>query len=166
MKNLKYVFAVLIVFYLSSCGDDETMPPVVTDAYTVKVDGVELANNSEKVYTEIGEAGNMVLDIKNVSTASIHLKIKVISIMGNDGSLMELCLGDCFSGVTEGNIYPSGGDVYTLAAGESSVSGAAHVKNTDDRSGDLTYKFRLYQADANGNEITGKSVTFTYKYQS
>jgi len=169
MKKIKITFLFIIaIVLLSSCKDDEVEEPIVeADNYTVIVDGAELANNSEKVYSAIGAEGNMDLSIKNVSSATINLKMKVVSINGNYSGVedsMNFCIGNCYTLVVEGNSYPLD-EIYSLEAGQTSQQDAIHIQNLDDRSGDLAFKIKLYQVDSSGNELTSKkSVNFTYKY--
>ncbi len=170
MKKIKSILLfVMVVVVFSSCKKDEVEEQIINNAdnYKVVVDGVELSDNAEKIYHAIGDAGNMELSIKNISSESINLKMKVVSITGNYsgvGGSMNFCIGSCYTFVEEGKSYPIN-EIYTLGAGQTSQQGAVHVQNLDDRSGDLTFKIKLFQVDGSGNELTSKkSITFTYKY--
>lgn len=169
MKKIKITFLFIIVIaLLSSCKDDEVEGVVVeADNYTVIVDGTELVNNSEKIYNAIGAEGNMDLSIKNVSSATINLKMKVVSINGNYSGVedsINFCIGNCYTLVIEGSSYPLN-EIYSLEAGQTSQQDAIHIQNLDDRSGDLAFKLKLYQVDSSGDELTTKKVVnFTYKY--
>jgi len=169
IKNILLFVGVLLA--LTSCKKDDPSEDNnnASDDYTVSVAGTELINNDERVYNSIDDVdGNMVLDIKNISNSIINLQVKVVSIEGTDGADLELCLGECYYGVEVGKTYPfADGSVafYSLNPGESSMQGAAHVLNKDDRNDEIVYGLKLYQVDDNGNELTSKkSVNFKYKY--
>ena len=119
-------------------------------------------------YYATGEDGNMKLSIKNTSDDTIYLKIKVTSLSDNvlAQNDIELCLGECYFSIEQGSNYPTN-TPYTLQPGQTSPDGAAHVKNNDNRNGDVVIGLKLYQTDEQGNELSnGKTVSFTYMYDA
>ena len=168
MKAFKFILILLSISLVTlSCKKDEQEEIEETGpSFIVKVDGVELKNNDFKTYTGIGENGTMDLRITNKKDTPINLVIEVVSITGTDGSITELCLGNCYSSITVGEKYPLDSS-YELAVGETTVSGIAHIVNQDDRSGDLDFKFDLYEVDENNERLSsGTSLKFGYKYDA
>ncbi|MCW8981748.1 T9SS type A sorting domain-containing protein [Altibacter sp.] len=98
------------------------------------------------------------------TTDDIFLKCEFVSATNADGSLMELCFGLCYTGLTIGAIYPPGSEVITIAPGATTPAGN-HLYNADSGNGtdQIDYVFKFYQVDAGGNEI-GTPLTMTYRY--
>jgi len=173
MKKFKLLALIVLVIgfttTFSSCGSDDSDPtPQEEDQYTVTVDNTILNDGDTWVTQATGEEGNMKLSIKNVSDEVIYLKIKVTDMSDNVPAQndIELCLGECYFSIAQNAIYPTG-TPYSLQPGQTSPDGAAHVKNNDNRNGDIILSFKLFQTDAQGNELTNKkTVSFTYKYQA
>jgi len=171
MRKLKFLMILLVVIgftttFTSCGGDDSPSEQQETDQYTVTVDGVELTDGETWVTTAAGEEGNMKLSIKNISDEVIYLRNKVTSLQATSLEEIELCIGSCYTGIAENAVYPT--DVpYSLQPGETSPDGAVHVKNNDNRNGDVIIGLKLYQTDEQGNELTNKkSVSYTYKYDA
>lgn len=103
--------------------------------------------------------------VKNESaTDNIYMKIEFVSATNADGSMMELCFGLCYTGITIGNIYPPNADFIEIAPGEETLQGN-HMYNSDPGNGNdvIEYVFRFFQIDTNGDEI-GDDLTMTYAY--
>ncbi len=171
MKNLKFKVIVLFsVLSLMSCKKDDPEEASELNDYSVTVSGTELVNNTERIYTDVGEIANMDLLIKNNSTSDINLKINVVSVEGNYDTVnsisIVLCLGEqCYNGININTSYPLNG-YYSLGAGETSTINAVHFQNNDSSKGPLTFEFKLYQVDSDGEEIVSKkSLQFKYRYQ-
>lgn len=169
MKTIKILlFIVTTSLIISSCGGDDTSngDQQQSDQYTVEVNNIELTDNYTWTTSNIGEEGNMILDIKNTSDETIYFKIKFLAKSDNaDTQELELCLGNCYNGIIVNNIYPSD-TPFQLEQGQTSPHGSCHIKNNDNRNGAVWFKFKLFQTDQNGNELTNKkSITFTYEFQ-
>ncbi len=103
--------------------------------------------------------------VNNISTTdNIRMKILFESAINADGSLMELCFGLCYTGISVGQILPPGNDYVEILPGEQTPSGN-HIFNSDPGNGTdiIEYVFRYYQIDTSGNEI-GDPLTVTYRY--
>ncbi|MDX1461743.1 MAG: T9SS type A sorting domain-containing protein [Marinirhabdus sp.] len=98
-------------------------------------------------------------------TDPINVKIEFVSATNADGSNLEICFFDCFTGVTVGGEYPDPPVTgVTIQPGQNQGSDGDHFKQIDDGSGDvLSYVFRFFQVDENGDEI-GEDLTFTFDY--
>lgn len=103
--------------------------------------------------------------VNNTSTdTAIRMKIEFVSALNADGSMMELCFGLCYTGITIGQSYPPNADYVEIAPGAQTPPGN-HMANADAGNGTdvLDYLFRFYQIDNAGNEI-GDSLSVTYRY--
>ncbi len=103
--------------------------------------------------------------VNNTSTTdNIYVKILFENAVQADGSMMELCFGSCWTGLTIGNTYPPNDEYVEIAPGEQTGPGN-HLLNSEAGNGtDLVeYVFRYYQIDQDGNEI-GTPLTITYRY--
>jgi hypothetical protein len=103
--------------------------------------------------------------VNNTSDSeSIRTKIEFVSAINANGSMMELCYGLCYTGISIGQILPPGNDYVEILPGEQTGFGN-HIYNSDPGNGSdaLTYVFRYFQIDDSGNEI-GEDLTVTYFY--
>jgi hypothetical protein len=109
------------------------------------------------------EEASLEFFVNNTSTGEIRTRIEFVSATNADGSQMELCYGECYTGITIGENYPVGFDV-VIAAGDQTGLGN-HMYNADPGNGTdvLDYVFRFYEVDAGGNEI-GTPLSMTYRY--
>ncbi len=98
------------------------------------------------------------------TTEQINMRIEVVSFTNTDGSMMELCFGDCFSGVASAQTYPINAFV-TIEPSSTQTSTGDHFFNMDagDGSSIITYQFRFIQVDSDLNEI-GDDLSITYNY--
>lgn len=102
--------------------------------------------------------------VNNTSTTDdINMRIEFVSAVNADGSLMELCFGECYTSIVIGESYPVGLDVVIPPGGQTGLGN--HFYNADPGNGTdmLDYVFRFFQVDSAGNEI-GTSLTMTYRY--
>lgn len=102
--------------------------------------------------------------VNNLSTTDeIYMRIEVVSFTNTDGTMMELCFGDCYSGVSLQS-YPINSSV-TIQPGSTQTSTGDHFFNMDPGNGTdvITYVFRFFQVDGSLNEI-GDDLTFTYNF--
>jgi hypothetical protein len=99
------------------------------------------------------------------STDEIYTKIEFVSAVNADGSLMELCYGLCYTGISIGNSYPGGTDSVPIAPGAQTGPGN-HFYNSEPGNGTdvVEYVFRFYQVDETGMNEIGDELTMTYRY--
>jgi hypothetical protein len=103
--------------------------------------------------------------VNNASaTETINMKIEFESAVGADGSNMELCFGECYTGITLGASYPTNPVQVSIAPGGQTLPGN-HFYNADPGNGTdvITYSFRFYQIDSNGDQV-GDSLNVIYTY--
>ncbi|NNJ81149.1 MAG: T9SS type A sorting domain-containing protein [Flavobacteriaceae bacterium] len=100
----------------------------------------------------------------NQGTEPINMKVEFVSAVNTDGSGMEICFGECYTGTIPGTSYPID-DVVVIQPGSSQTSNGDHFYNSDPGNGTdaLEYAFRFYMVDAGGNEV-GDDLTFNYVY--
>lgn len=102
--------------------------------------------------------------VNNTSTTDdINMRIEFVSAVNADGSMMELCFGECYTSIVIGESYPVGLDVVVPPGGQTGLGN--HFYNADPGNGTdmLDYVFRFFQVDSAGNEI-GTSLTMSYRY--
>jgi len=104
--------------------------------------------------------------VNNTSTTDdIYTKIEFVSAVNADGSLMELCYGLCYTGITIGSSYPPNNEYVEIAPGGQTGPGN-HMYNADPGNGTdiIEYVFRFYQVDQGGTNEIGDDLTMTYRY--
>jgi hypothetical protein len=103
--------------------------------------------------------------VNNVSaTETIRMRIEFVSAENADGSDMELCFGECYTGIAVGLSYPTDPLSVEILPGEQTMAGN-HLFNSDPGNGSdvILYTFRYFQIDMAGNEI-GDPLTVIYRY--
>ncbi len=130
-------------------------------------DGNLISDNQVLQFNTVAPDPAAIYDfyVNNTSgTDPIRMKIEFVSAVNADGSLMELCFGLCYTGITIGSSYPPNADYVEIAPGGQTLPGN-HMANADPGNGTdvLEYVFRYYQIDMAGNEI-GDDLTVTYQY--
>lgn len=102
--------------------------------------------------------------VYNTSSSDINMKIEFVSVQNGDQNEMELCFGQCYTGIEVGKSYPLNG-VITIAPGQHQTSSGDHFLNLDSGNGSdvLDYVFKFYQVNDQGFQI-GTPLTFTYRY--
>lgn len=103
--------------------------------------------------------------VNNTSaTETIYMKIEFVSALNADGSIMELCFGECYTGIIIGASYPTDPLSIEILPGGQTLPGN-HIFNADPGNGVdiIDYTFRYYQIDMAGNEI-GDPLTLIYRY--
>lgn len=95
---------------------------------------------------------------------TIRMKIEFVDAVNTNGSMMELCFGLCYTGISIGQILPPGNDFVEILPGQQTGDGN-HIFNSDPGNGvdPISYIFRFFQIDESGNEI-GQDLTITYVY--
>src|SRR5210317_2060509 len=72
--------------------------------------------------------------VNNTGTEPIYTKIEFVSAVNADGSMMELCYGLCYTGITIGNSYPPNIEYVEIAPGGQTGPGN-HLYNADPGNG-------------------------------
>lgn len=113
--------------------------------------------------------------VRNNTSETIRVRVEVESFSGTDGSMMELCFGECYFGVDLGQSYPinqSQPYVY-VAANSTQVADGDHFFNSDPGNGTepVEYTFRFYMSDENGDELVSQAelqtdFSLNYYYSS
>jgi len=137
------------------------------------IDGVEIDDNEVLEFSEITyPESSLGFYVRNDSSEDINVKVEVTSMSGTDGSLMELCFGNCYNGISANQSYPSNSFV-TIAPNETQASSGDHFYNQDpgDGTNPVEYSFRFYMVDGDGNEVVSipelmTEVNVGYYYSS
>ena len=99
--------------------------------------------------------------IRNNTSETIKVRVEVESFSGTDGSMMELCFGECYFGVSLGQSYPiNQAQPYVfIAANDTQIADGDHFFNSDPGNGDVPveYSFRFYMCDENGDELLSQA---------
>lgn len=113
--------------------------------------------------------------VRNNTSETIRVRVEVESFSGTDGSMMELCFGECYFGVTQGQSYPINNAqpfVY-IGPGETQIADGDHFFNSDPGDGNIAveYTFRFYISDENGDGVVSQAelqtdYTIGYYYSS
>ena len=113
--------------------------------------------------------------VRNNTSETIRVRVEVESFSGTDGSMMELCFGECYFGVTQGQSYPINNAqpfVY-IGPGETQIADGDHFFNSDPGDGNIPveYTFRFYISDENGDGVVSQAelqtdYTIGYYYSS
>lgn len=151
-------FTLLIALFLFGFVSVQAQFNVTTDGQTIE-EGQVFKYGS----TEFSEA-YLEYEIHNTSDEPIDVRIKVVSMENTDGSGMELCLGNCYYSVTEGQTYPIESYV-TIQPGETQPTTGDHFLNSDEGNGEevITYVFEFQQLDVSGNFPT-ETLNMVYQY--
>ena len=126
-------------------------------------DGVVIEDNEVLEFSEITYPdASLGFYVRNDSSEDINVKVEVTSMSGTDGSLMELCFGECYNGISANQSYPSNSFV-TIAPNDTQVSSGDHFFNEDpgDGSTPVEYTFRFYMVDGDGNEVVSQAELMT-----
>lgn len=95
----------------------------------------------------------------------IYTRIEFVDAINADGSMFELCYGQCYTGITIGQTVPPAPEVLAIGVGETTLEGN-HFLNADPGNGtdNLDYIFAFHQYEADGVTEIGTPLTFTYRY--
>ena len=175
MKNTfqSTLLILILLLFVYSCSKDESGPDHVDPepelTFTVEdLDGNTFVDNQLLEFSTLEYPdASLGFNVRNTSSETIGMRIEVESISGTDGSMMELCFGQCFAGVNEGISYPSNNaqPVVYINPGETQPSNGDHFFNSDpgDGSNPVEYAFKFYIADDNGIQ-DGNSFRLRYRY--
>ena len=126
-------------------------------------DGIVIDDNEVLEFSEITYPdASFDFYVRNDSSEDINVKVEVTSMSGTDGSLMELCFGECYNGISANQSYPSNSFV-TIAPNDTQASSGDHFFNEDpgDGSTPVEYTFRFYMVDQDGNEVVSQAELMT-----
>ena len=174
MKNYFLpLFSVLILSLLMfSCSKDEPVivdPPSPELTYDVEdSDGTVFVDNQIVEFSALGYPdAELLFYVRNTSSETIAMRIEMESMSGTDGSMMELCFGECYLGVSTGISYPTSPSMpnVNIEPGQTQPSSGDHFLNTDagDGSTVIEYTFKFYLADESGNQ-NGTAFRLKYRY--
>ena len=166
------ISALIANFVIFSCSKDEpgpVDPTVEVLTYQVEdLDGNVFADNETIDFSTILlETATLYFKVRNTSSETIAMRIEVESMSGTDGSLMELCFGECYFGVTTGTSYPTNSSMpnVNIEPGQTQASSGDHFFNGDEGDGNtpVEYTFKFYLADETGNQ-DGTAFRIKYRY--
>ena len=166
------ISALIANFVIFSCSKDEpgpVDPPIEVLTYEVEdLDGNIFVNNQTVEFSVVDYPdASLGFYIRNTSSETIAMRIEVESMSGTDGSLMELCFGECYFGVTTGTSYPTNPSSpnVNIEPGQTQESSADHFLNSDVGDGitPVEYTFKFYLADESGNQ-NGTVFRIKYRY--
>ena len=100
--------------------------------------------------------------IKNEFSNQIGVKAKITEMIASDGTNVQFCMGECLFSISEGTEVPENG-AFTVEANSTSSGPGTYFWNLDDSDNVITYRFKIYQVDALGNE-TGEPTNINYVY--
>ena len=166
------ISALIANFVIFSCSKDEpgpVDPTIEVLTYEVEdLDGNIFVNNQTVEFSVLDYPdASLGFYVRNTSSETIAMRIEVESMSGTDGSLMELCFGECYYGVTTGTSYPinpSSPNV-NIEPGQTQLSSGDHFFNSDGGDGNtpVEYTFKFYLADEAGNQ-NGTAFRINYRY--
>lgn len=144
---------------------------VANAQYTVTDDVGNVLNNGDVVEfgtygTSGSKEGSFDFYVKNDNPSqTIYTRIEFVNAINTDGSLFELCYGQCMTGLTIGQTVPWAPETIAIEVGESTGYGN-HFQNFDPGNGvdNLDYIFAFHQYEADGVTEVGTPLTFTYRY--
>ncbi len=109
--------------------------------------------------------------IRNNTSETIRVRVEAESFSGTDGSMMELCFGECYFGIDLGQSYPiNQAQPYVyIGAGDTQIADGDHFFNSDPGNGNdpVEYSFRFYMCDENGDGLVSQAelqTDFTIHY--
>ena len=98
-------------------------------------------------------------------SGEIYTRIEFVDAINADGSLFELCYGECLTGISVGQTVPPAPGTLVIGIGETTIEGN-HFWNGDPGNGSdiIDYIFSFHQYEADGVTEIGTPLTFTYRY--
>ena len=129
-------------------------------------EGVEYTDNQTIEFSELTyPEASLGFLVRNLTSGVIGVRIEVESMEGTDGSLMELCFGLCYSGITAGTSYPDNNAQpnVDINPGETQATTGDHFFNSDPGNGTslIEYTFKFYIADEEGNPVVSQAELIT-----
>tara|TARA_B100000768_G_scaffold36793_1_gene35453 strand:- start:269 stop:805 length:537 start_codon:yes stop_codon:yes gene_type:complete len=166
------ITALIANFVIFSCSKDEpgpVDPPIQELTYDVEdLNGNVFVNNQTLEFSVLDYPdASLGFYVRNTSSETIAMRIEVESMTGTDGTLMELCFGECYFGVTAGTSYPTSPSSpnVNIEPGQTQASSGDHFFNMDSGDGNtaVEYSFKFYLADENGDQ-DGTAFRLKYRY--
>lgn len=157
MKNSSLLtLTVLIIFSLSSYSQIE---------YAITLEDLEGNSYSDNDVLQFDSFeypdASFTYKIRNNISETIRVRVEVESFSGTDGSMMELCFGECYFGVSLGQSYPiNQAQPYVfIAANDTQIADGDHFFNSDPGNGDdpVEYSFRFYMCDETGEQLVSQA---------
>jgi len=131
-----------------------------------KIDGTPFTNNEVIEFTSYNStAAELKFSLQNNSTEDLDFKIRCTSLVNNNGSNFQLCIGgECISSVAVNGIYPFLQN--RVNAGANTVGFNDNFKNFNPGDGTnypMDFTFRIFTRDLSGTTV-GSSFNITYRY--
>ena len=132
-----------------------------------KIDGTPFTNNQVIEFTtHSNTTSELKFSLQNNSTEDLDFKIRCTSLVNNNGSNFQLCIGgECISSVAVNGIYPSLQN--RVNAGANTVGFNDNFKNFNPGDGTnypMDFSFRIFTRDLSGTTV-GSNFNLTYRYQ-
>ena len=168
MKNLLISIISLNLFLLSCSKDDPGAVDPISTELTFVVEDLEgniyVDNQLLEFSTVEYPNASFGFKVRNTSLETIGMRIEVENISGTDGSMMELCFGECYFGVTTGTSYPVSPSIVNIDPGQTQASSGDHFFNMDAGDGNtaVEYTFKFYTSE-NGEQV-GEDFRLKYRY--
>jgi hypothetical protein len=125
------------------------------------VNGTEVEDGHEFRFGTNDPTANLVLIAKNKTGETIYLKTMLTGVTGTDGSELEFCFGNCYTGMALNQAYPTGQGL-EVPANSQTQPDAIHYWNH--YNAPCSYTVEIFEVDASGNRI-GDAFTFKYTAQ-
>jgi hypothetical protein len=171
--TFKSIFPIIILsLIVFSCSKDESgpvNPPTQELTFQLEDKNGNIFDDNQTLNFSSLNYPDASLDflVRNISSEIIGMRIEVESITGTDGSMMELCFGQCFAGVDQGVSYPSNNaePVVFINPAQTQTSSGDHFFNTDPGNGSdpVEYTFKFYNASESGEQVGGE-FRLRYRY--
>ncbi len=160
-KNLHF-----LLFALLFINTDNLSSQVVYALSVESSEGVEYTDNQTIEFSELTyPEASLGFLIRNLTSEVIGVRIEVESMEGTDGSMMELCFGLCYSGITAGTSYPDNNAQpnVDINPGETQSAAGDHFFNSDPGDGTtpIEYTFKFYIADEDGDPVVSQAELIT-----
>lgn len=154
MKKVTFLVFTLIFSFISQAQ------VLITDE-----NGDEITQGKVFEYSTLGETtAQLGIRISNNGSSTVYILAEVESMTNASGANLQFCIAElCYVPIKEGTSYGP----LNLDPGENNGQFDHFFNNYsgNDTNQPVTYTFRFYEVDENGNEL-GDLVTFTYLYDS
>lgn len=156
---MKIKYTIFILFF--------TLNTFIYSQFDVKNSGNLISSGHVFNFTSnVYPSCKLNLQLTNTSSSNHEYLIKVENLINNDGSMFQICLNVCYSGIQIGDTYPNRNDgILSLNAGASTSTDGIYLMNVDNVGTifPMDYVFKIYETDGFGGEL-GTPFYFTYRY--
>ena len=153
MKNSSILSLIFLIFFSSNIFSQIEYGITLED-----LEGNSFADNHILQFDTLEYPdASFTYKVRNNTSETIRVRVEVESFSGTDGSMMELCFGECYFGVDLGQSYPiNQAQPYVyIGANNTQIADGDHFFNTDPGNGvdPVEYSFRFYMCDENGDQL-------------